>query len=102
MRTVVPNRRQSEIVSFTHNEIEFSGQMSYLPNGQPCEIFIEGGKPGSAIQAMARDSAVAISIALQFGTPIDVIRNSMTRDDHGSALGPIAAFLDIVTGAATA
>jgi hypothetical protein len=96
MRTVIPNRRQSEIVSFVHNGIKFDGQISYLPDWTPCEIFIEGGKPGTAVQSVARDSAVAVSLALQHGTPLETLREAMTRDENGAA-GPIGAFLDIIT-----
>ena len=96
MRTVVPNRRRSEIVSFTHDGIHFNGQISYLPDGSPCEVFVDGGKPGTAVQAVARDSAVAVSLALQFGTPIETLCAAMTQDEQGIAAGPIGAFLDIV------
>jgi hypothetical protein len=97
MRTIVPNRRHSEIVSFVHDGIQFSGQVSYLRDGSPCEVFVDGGKPGTAVQAVARDSAVAVSLALQFGTPIETLCAAMTRDEQGRAAGAIGAFLDIIT-----
>jgi hypothetical protein len=96
MRTPIPNRRQHEITTFIHNGIKFDGQVSYLDNGAPCEIFVDGGKPGTAVQAVARDSSVAVSLALQHGTPLETLRAAMTRDESGAAAGPIGAFLDIV------
>jgi hypothetical protein len=35
-------------------------------------------------------------IAAQFGTPIDVIRSALTRDERGKASGPLGAVLDIL------
>ena len=98
MRVSVPTRRQSEILSFVHEGIRFYGQVSYLPDGTPCEIFVDGGKPGTAVQAVARDSAVAVSLALQHGTPLETLREAMTRDEQGAAAGPIGAFLDVLAG----
>jgi hypothetical protein len=98
MRTAIPNRRQHEIISYMHDGIYFNGQISYLPNGAPCEVFVDGGKPGSPVQAVARDSAVAISLALQHGTPLETLCAAMTRNEQGQAAGPIGTFLDIVTG----
>lgn len=97
MREVLPNRRYSEVISLDHDGILFNGQVSFSPEGKPLEIFLDGGKNGTAVQAVARDSAVAVSLALQFGTPLEILRKAMTRDDHGRAAGPIGAFLDLVS-----
>jgi hypothetical protein len=96
MREVLPNRRSSELISFDHDGILFNGQVSYSEAQKPLEIFLDGGKNGTAVQAVARDSAVAISLALQFGTPLETLRQAMTRTDDGKAAGPIGAFLDLV------
>lgn len=94
MRLMVPNRRYSEIVPFTHGGIAYEGQISYLQDGAPIEIFLDGGKAGTAIQSVARDSAVAVSLALQYGAPLETLRKAMTRNDDGLAAGPLGAFLD--------
>lgn len=104
-RIPVPNRRHSEVITFEHNGIQFSGSVSrliakasdgVLNEGQVIEIFLEGGKPGSPIQSVSRDTAVAASLALQFGCPLDTLRAALTRNDDNSASGPLAAFLDLV------
>jgi len=96
MRTAVPNRRHSEIVAFTHDGIVFKGSVSTLPDGTPCEIFLDGGKAGTAVQHVARDSAVAASLALQYGAPLETLRAAMTRTDDGAAAGPLGTLLDHV------
>lgn len=106
-RIPVPNRRCSEVFTFDHNGIAFSGSVSRLiardsegtPHiGQAIEVFLEGGRNGTAIQSVARDTAVAASLALQFGCPLDTLRAALTRNDDGSPAGPLGALLDLVEG----
>lgn len=99
MRIPIQTRRQSEIISFYHDGISFIGQVSYGPNWRPLEVFLDGGKSGTAVQNVARDSAVAVSLALQYGTPLETLRLAMTRSDDGSAAGPLGRLLDLVTAA---
>lgn len=99
MRTQLPPRRQSEIINFDHDGITFKGQVSYGPHWQPLEVFLDGGKSGTAVQNVSRDSAVAVSLALQHGAPLETLRLSMTRNDDGSAAGPLGKLLDLVVSA---
>lgn len=94
-RASLANRRISEIFSFRHNGVPFTGQVSYGAEGEPIEVFLDGGRIGSAIQAVARDTAVAASLALQHGTPIDMLRRALTRNDDGSPAGALGALLDL-------
>ena len=96
MRMQVPNRRVCEFMDFTHDGISHTGSVSYLPDGRPCEIFLDAGKIGSAVQHVARDSAVAASLALQFNCPLETLRAAMTRLEHGAPAGALGAFLDRV------
>jgi hypothetical protein len=43
---------------------------------------------------LASDSAVLCSIALQYGAPLDVIRNALMRDPRGNASSPLGVVLD--------
>lgn len=45
---------------------------------------------------MVSDAAVAISLALQYGCPIDVLRAAMKRDKDGSPMGLLSHALDKV------
>ena len=101
MRQLIPNRRNSEVFSFHHGGIKFHGSVSYRSDdGCACEVFLDGGKVGSAIQAVSRDSAVAASLALQHGTPLTSLRAALTRDENGWPAGPLGRLLDLIEGEA--
>lgn len=51
-------------------------------DGRPAEVFITGAKAGSEVQAMGRDTAIIISMALQHGVPLETIGEALTRDDE--------------------
>ena len=44
------------------------------------EVFLQSHKPACQSDANARDSAIAASLALQFGCPLDVLRRALLRD----------------------
>lgn len=59
------------------------------------EIFINtAGKAGSESDTMVSDAAVAISLALQFGCPIEVLRAAMKRNPDGTPMGLMSHALD--------
>lgn len=61
------------------------------------EIFINtAGKAGSEGDTMVSDAAVAISLALQYGCPIEVLRTAMKRNPDGSPMGLLSHALDEV------
>jgi hypothetical protein len=45
---------------------------------------------------LASDSAVLCSIALQYGVPLDVLRNALMRDPRRKPSGPLGAVLDLL------
>ena len=98
MRKKLPNRRQRTPVEFEHEGISYKGGAGHYPDGRVGEVFLSGGKSGYLLQALSSDGAVAASIAMQYGAPIDVLRNAMLRDDKGAAAGPLGKLLDILAG----
>ena len=44
----------------------------------------------------ARDAAIAVSFALQWGADLETIRLALCRDGRGRASGPLGAALDII------
>lgn len=96
-RKRLPDRRISEVVEYDFNGIRYYGTIGYYADGTPGEAFLQGGKAGSAVEAMARDAAVFASLALQYGCPIEVIRAAITRLDQrdgGGAAGAAGALFD--------
>ena len=57
--------------------------------------FLQAGKAGSEVEALARDAAVLASMALQHGATVADLRAAMTRLDEGLPAGPVAHLLDI-------
>lgn len=99
MREPLPTRRPSATIKFEHGGFHHYGTASFYPDGRLAEIFLDTGKPGSAYQAMARDLAVAASLAFQHGCPVETLRHALTRDDAGKASGPLGRLLDMLAEA---
>lgn len=102
-RAVLPTRRESDRIKFEFSGIKYYGTVGFNPAGDICEVFLQAGRVGSGIEAIARDTAVAASLAFQYGCPVDVMRNAMTRLDaspgqRGEPAGPLGKFLDLVSG----
>ena len=96
MRQALPNRRPAETSAFVHDGIRYTATVGHFGNGRPAEVFLGTGKPGTALDAMARDLAVITSIALQHSAPVETLRRAMTRLDDGQAAGPMGRLLDLV------
>jgi hypothetical protein len=96
-RQTLPNRRSCETVEFDHGGIRYVASVGRFPNsGAISEIFMHGGKTGSAAEIAAHDGAIILSLALQFGTPISAIRHALMKLHDGTAAGPIGKLLDIL------
>jgi hypothetical protein len=72
-RERLPNRRRCESFAFRRAGHNFSLAAGFYPDGRIAEIFLSSRKPGSPIEAIARDAAVTVSIALQFGADLEAI-----------------------------
>jgi hypothetical protein len=93
-RLRLPNRRASTTFEVEALGLRFTVSASRYPDGQPAEIFITNHKAGSAAGIMASDAAIAASLALQFGCPVDVLRRALSRDSAGRASSPLGRALD--------
>lgn len=102
-RNALPQRRRAETF-----EVAFGGltrshtvTVGYYDDGAIGEVFINGGKSGELVEAIARDGAVMLSMALQYGVPIETIRHSITRDAQGEPSSIIGAVVDRLSEAAS-
>ena len=100
-RQRLPNRRECESFEFRHNGFAFTLSAGLYPDGRIAEIFLSSHKPGSPIEAIARDAAVTVSIALQFGAGLETIRQALTKDHDGGPATLLGAALDKLTEGAT-
>lgn len=113
-RNRLPARRQTYTTEFEHQGKKYvaSASLYSTVNGSPewGEVFMNH-PPGGEINDLARDAAVLVSIALQYGAPLLEIRKSLTRlepRDHPGltlsvnqefpdAAGPCGKFIDIMS-----
>jgi ribonucleoside-diphosphate reductase alpha chain len=98
-RLRLPNRRRCESVEFEHAGLRFTLCAGFYRDGRIAEIFLSSHKPGSPIEAIARDAAVTVSIALQHGADLETIRRALTKDHDGAPATLLGAALDILAGA---
>ena len=100
IRRVLPQRRACE--SF---DLDFGGlarahtiTIGFYDDGTIGEVFINGGKSGEQVEAIARDAAVILSLALQFGVDLANIKSAITRDAQGDAQTIIGVVVDRLCG----
>jgi hypothetical protein len=99
-RKALPMRRRCETFEIAYGGLARGHVVTvgYYRDGTPGEIFISGGKSGEQVEAIARDGAVLLSMALQFGVPLDTIRHAITRDGQGAPSSIVGAVVDRLPG----
>ena len=80
-----PNRRASENFSFECEGRLYVATVSRFSDYRLAEIFLDCPKPVSALAAHAKNSAILVSLLLQYCAPVENIQHNL--------LGPIAAAL---------
>ncbi len=79
-RTRLPDRRQCHIETLEVAGQRFTACIGFDPEtGQSRELFLDGGKQGSQVDALLSDAATVISIALQYGVPPAALVKSVGR-----------------------
>jgi len=89
-RNRLPNRRQAETFDLEIGGLGYAATIGRYADGTIGEIFLQSRKPGSQ-----SDAAVAASLALQFGCPLETLRRALLRDSHGQPSTPLGAALDL-------
>ena len=94
-RRVLPNRRHNETVSFEFNGGKHCFTVSRFDDGSVAEVFtsVHYGA-GAAEESYARDAAIILSLALQYGASLAIIRHAITRDDKSRPATLIGAIVD--------
>jgi hypothetical protein len=95
-RLALPMRRRSETFDLAYGGLsrDHTVTVGYYPDGRPGEVFINGGKSGEQVEAIARDGAVLVSMLLQHGASLDTIRHALTRDSQDEPSSIIGAVVD--------
>jgi hypothetical protein len=95
-RRALPNRRDCELLDFELEGVPVTACISRFADGSIAELFLDAGKPGSAVGTATRDGAIAVSLALQHGCDVATIRHALTRLKDGQAAGHIGRALDLL------
>jgi ribonucleoside-diphosphate reductase alpha chain len=93
-----PNRRGHLVIEFEHGGFAYTAGIGFFDDGcrEPAEIFLTTAKHGTVLDTNARDTAIAASLLLQHGCPVETLRRALTRNADGSASGPLAHVLDLL------
>jgi len=95
MRQNLPNRRFSINRTIEHERHTYEVTIGVYPDEfRPGEVFVQCTKIGSHVEALGRDAAVLLSLALQHGIPIDLLRKTLQRTVSGSPQTIIGVIAD--------
>lgn len=81
-RETLSGRRACHTFELRFGNADFATGVGVFADGRPAEVFVTGAKAGSDVQALARDGAILLSLALQFGVPLETIKHAITRTDR--------------------
>jgi ribonucleoside-diphosphate reductase alpha chain len=97
-RKRLPNRRGGETVNFTVDGQNYIATVGRFPDtGEVAELFVNTSmKLGSMVDINAVDGAFAVSLALQYGCPLEILRSGMKRNADNTPQGPLGAALDTI------
>jgi hypothetical protein len=98
-RRRLPDRRNHEVQTFEHQGVTYRASVARFRDGTLAELFLDGGKVGSAVETASRDAAILASLALQFGCPRATMGRALVKLADGSPAGPVGlalALLDAV------
>jgi len=95
-RLKLPFRRKGEVMQFDHFGRRFYGAAGKHPDGRIGDVFLHSGKTGTQLSITMQDSAIAASLAIQYGCPISVLRKAFLRNDDNTAAGPLGHLFDLI------
>jgi ribonucleoside-diphosphate reductase alpha chain len=82
-RERLPKRRQSVVHELRLGGHKVFVEVGFYADGRPGEVWINPRKPGSDLKHFANGFAIAISLLLQWGVPLDEIVHSFEKLSGG-------------------
>ena len=93
------NRRAHDLIQTEFRGAPYVVGVGRFDSGKLAEVWIDCQSKGlTPISDDARDAAVCLSIALQYNAPAHVIRDAVTRNMDGEAVGIVGHVLDLLEG----
>ena len=97
MRDILPNRRHNETLVFNVKGIRYKATLGYYKDGHLGEVFLNAAKLDSTSDIAAREAAICVSMALQYGAPVETIATAFPRSPDGKPEGPLGTLFDKLT-----
>lgn len=100
-RERLADRRRCETFVFEHvtpggYSQFYTASVGYYEDGSVGEVFISRGHSGTDVDIAIRDSAIALSLALQHGCPLELASAAFLRREGGAADGPLGTLVNIL------
>lgn len=96
-REPLPARRPAESFDFEHRQIEYTATIGFYGDDRRLgEAFLRTKKYGTQTDDDARDLSIMFSLYVQYGAPVDKLREALTRDANGVPATVIGYFLDLL------
>lgn len=96
-----PSRCASEVINYAVKRdgvdaIKYVARVGYYWDGRVSQVFLDAGKSGTDLKISSAETAIAVSLALQYGCPLEVLRKAMPRTNDERPEGAIGTLLDIL------
>jgi ribonucleoside-diphosphate reductase alpha chain len=95
-RNVLPNRRECETLRLNRGSRGYAVSIGRFGDGRAAEIFVSSDHAENGEQCVLRDAAVIISIALQYGVPVETLRHAVARLSDNRPASLIGDVLDLL------
>ncbi|KAA0970828.1 hypothetical protein FPY71_10150 [Aureimonas fodinaquatilis] len=95
-RKHLPNRRPAENCDIWFQGMEVQVSFGWTDDERITEVFASTRKVGTSVDTMVRDTAVLISISLQYGVTPPILERSLTMDETGQAEGFAGVILKMI------
>ena len=101
MRQQLPPVRENISLEFDHlnhdgKAFHYTATIGFYPDGRVGEVFLGSRKVGTDVDIAAKDAAIAVSLALQYGCPLEHLVSAFLRRADGAPEGPLGTLLDLV------
>ena len=93
-RRILPQRRRAESFDLRFWNQRFTVTVGFFDDDTIGEVFVDARKTGGDVEAIARDAAVVISLALQHGVAVESIQHAITRNGNGLPASILGAVVD--------
>jgi len=95
MREKLPERRHAVTETIEWASRRWHVQIGFYPDGRPGEIFADGVKTGSSMEALIDDACVMLSLLLQWGCPPADVYAHLAREGNDTA-SPAASLIGVL------